>query len=152
MKGFLKDNSFPCRVFRNCGIMTQNAANKLSFFNVIRGTEEELRACRIFILVVRQFTNDVDDGDWGRFLDRETQLWRVHYCNVMGRAAIQKARVIFCTLDYLEARFCIGRAAESEQGQPRGTRSYFLQEEILSGPFKELWHGSDIAIMTPSPR
>ena len=59
MKGFLKDNSFPSRVFWNCGIMTQNAANKLSFFNVIRGTEEELRACRIFILVVRQLTKKV---------------------------------------------------------------------------------------------
>ena len=59
MKGFLKDNSFPCRVFRNRGIMTQKAANKLSFLNVIRGTEEELRACRIFILVVRQFTKKV---------------------------------------------------------------------------------------------
>ena len=35
------------------------AANKLSFFNVIPGTEEELRACRIFILVVRQFTKKV---------------------------------------------------------------------------------------------
>ena len=59
MKGFLKDNSFPCRLFRNRGIMTQKAANKLSFLNVIRGTEEELRACRIFILVVRQFTKKV---------------------------------------------------------------------------------------------
>ena len=31
----------------------------------------------------------------------EPQLWRVHYCNVMEGAAIQKAGVIFCTLDHL---------------------------------------------------
>ena len=95
---------------------------------------------------------------------REMGLWGVHFCNVKARAAIRKAGVVFCTLDYLllEARpllhwydcYCLWVFAlvwllrtERELNQVETSAAPLLHDQPFSDPFKKLSCRSDVALL-----
>ena len=98
-------------------------------------------------------------GSW-----REMGLWGVHFCNVKARAAIRKAGVVFCTLDYLllEARpllhwydcYCLWVFAlvwllrtERELNHVETSAAPLLHDQPFSDPFKKLSCRSDVALL-----